>query len=142
MKVAFGTCHIIIARQRRDKQASADDVFWDTFRPAPNNVQPKPPKKITRARHAELLDELSTIKLMFGHVLHFLAEERSPTGPERGKVTSDNTSCFTALSDMKISEALERYMSEIAIDEVSGKSKEQRKIWKRANGGLSNASLM
>ena len=132
VKVALGTCDIIIARQRRDKQASADDAFWDKCRPAPNNVQRKPPKKITRGRHAELLDELATVKSMLGQVLHFLAEERSPTGRERGKEKSDETSFLTALSDIKISEALEKYMSEIAIDEVSGKSHEQQKIWEKS----------
>ena len=131
--VSLGTTDVAVARQRRDKQAAADDAFWTTCRPVPNKDTRKGPKKVTRGRHAELLDELATVKSMLGQVLHLLAEERAPSGRMRGSNVIGGALVPTSLgSDVKISKALETYIADIAIDEVSGKSPEQQKIWEKS----------
>ena len=131
--VSLGTSDIVIARQRRDKQAIADNAFWETCRPVPNRDTRKAPKKVTRGRYAELLDELATVKSMLGQVLHLLAEERTPSGRQRGYgEVGGAVPPKTLGSDVKMSEALKTYIRDIAIDEVSGKSSEQQKIWEKS----------
>ena len=95
----------------------------------PNKDTRKTPKKVTHGRYAELLDELATVKSMLGQVLLLLAEERTPSGRQRGCSVFGGAAPPQAYgSGVKISQALVTYIREIAIDEVSGKSSEQQRM--------------
>ena len=130
VKACLSTHDIAIARERRDKQAAADEAYWDTLKPKPGVEARKPLKARRRGVQAEVLDELANVKVMLGQVLHLLAEERAPSGRERG-TCFDPPTLVASRADMRISEAFALYCSEIAIDEVAGKSPEQRYNWEK-----------
>ena len=131
VKACLRTHDLAIARERRDRQAAADEAYWETLRPATEMSPRKPPKARRRGAHAEVLDELANVKAMLAQVLHQLAEERTPSGRKRG-TCFDPPALSPVRPEMRISEAFRLYVAEIAVDETAGKSPEQRYNWEKS----------
>ena len=125
-----------VARSRRDALVEADNQYWmklslsgelpsEVARRVYRSAQQRAMSRGFIYTPAAELAEMATLADILARL------QSIPTQPEPHKVEADAVLGLVKRPSVKISQAMENYIKEIAISELLGKSEEQKQSWRK-----------
>ncbi|GLQ22082.1 hypothetical protein GCM10007854_30370 [Algimonas porphyrae] len=123
-----------LARARRDALVEADDQYWRSVMASASNDTALALRAYKSAQRRAMAKGFVYTPVQDLADMATLAEiidrlKAIPTDPVPDKKAADAVLCLVDRPSVKISQAMDIYVEEIAVSELLGKSDEQKKSW-------------